>query len=118
MAGGPGRLLHGGGVPQRPHCEHAPRRERVVPQCDHDSCGRGRHCCVVNYHGSLLVEVRIFQHYLGKNNTAACDNMSFFSYFHSVNKGTIPRFITGKKLDIWDNSLYYSYEQMTLSLDF
>ena len=22
-----------------------------------------------------------------------------------MNKGTIPRFITGKKLDIWDNSL-------------
>ena len=27
------------------------------------------------------------------------------SYFHSVSIGTIPSFITGKKLDIWDNSL-------------
>ena len=27
------------------------------------------------------------------------------SYFHSVNIGTIPSFIQGKKLDIWDNSL-------------
>ena len=27
-------------------------------------------------------------------------------YFHSVNIGTMPQFITGKKLDIWDNSLY------------
>ena len=28
------------------------------------------------------------------------------SYFNSVNIGAIPRFITGKKLDIWDNSLH------------
>ena len=26
-------------------------------------------------------------------------------YIHSMNIGTIPGFITGKKLDIWDNSL-------------
>ena len=34
--------------------------------------------------------------------------MPFFktSYFHSVNIGTIVRFITGKKLNIWDKSLY------------
>ena len=28
------------------------------------------------------------------------------SYFQSVNQGTIPRFITGTKLNIWENSLY------------
>ena len=35
-------------------------------------------------------------------------NMLFLktTVVHSVNIGTIPCFIKGKKLDIWDNSLY------------
>ena len=33
------------------------------------------------------------------------------SYFHSVNIGTILRFSTGKKLDIWDNSLYTLFQK-------
>ena len=36
---------------------------------------------------------------------------SFFVYsviIFTLNIGTIPRFITGNKLDIWDNSLYLS----------
>ena len=27
-------------------------------------------------------------------------------FFHSVNMSIIPRFLTGKKLDIWDNSQF------------
>ena len=34
--------------------------------------------------------------------------------FHSVNIGTIPSFITGKKLDIWDNSLYINENSQIL----
>ena len=44
------------------------------------------------------------------------------SYFDSVNIGVIPRFVTGKKLDIWNNSLYmrvsylYLFERVSLCL--
>ena len=38
--------------------------------------------------------------------------MPFFnSFFRSVIKGTIPRFCTGKKQDIWHNSLYVTQER-------
>ena len=36
----------------------------------------------------------------------------FISYFHSVNIGTLPRLITGKKLDTWDISLYLHRESI------
>ena len=41
------------------------------------------------------------------NNIICLPNMLLkkISYFHSINISTIPRFITGKRLDIWDNSL-------------
>ena len=39
---------------------------------------------------------------LSLNTQVTCLIKKKLFFFHSVNIGTIPRFITGKKLDIWD----------------
>ena len=44
------------------------------------------------------------------------DNMPFLkSYFHFVNIDSIPRWISGEKLDIWDDSLYFYFKGLSMN---